>query len=52
MSFVGIAGLGFQIQLSLGDLLYGQVWTTLFLMVVLILAVDVWSTMVRRSLIS
>ena len=52
MSFVGIAGLGFQIQLSLGDLLYGQVWTTLFLMVVLVLAVDVWSTMVRRSLIS
>ena len=52
MSFVGIAGLGYQIQLSLDDLLYGQVWTTLFFMVLLILVVDVWSTMVRRRLVT
>ncbi len=51
MSFVGIAGLGYQIQLSLDDLLYGQVWTMLFFMVLLILVVDVWSTMVRRRLV-
>ena len=51
MSFVGIAGLGYQIQLSLDDLLYDQVWTMLFFMVLLILVVDVWSTMVRRRLV-
>ena len=50
MSFVGIAGLGIQIQLSLDDLLYDQVWTFLFFLVGLIVLVDVWSTWVRRSL--
>ena len=50
MGFVGIGGLGMQIQLSLGDLLYGQVWTLLFFLIGLILLVDVWSTWLRRSL--
>ena len=27
MSFVGLGGLGFQIQLSLNDLKYDEVWT-------------------------
>lgn len=52
LSFVGIAGLGFQIQLSLQDLLYNQVWTLLLFMVGLVLIVDTWSTIVRRSLTS
>ena len=52
MSFVGIAGLGYQIQLSLDDLLYDQVWTLLLFLVALILVVDAWSTVVRRSLVS
>ena len=51
MSFVGITGLGFQIQLSLDDLLFNQVWTLLFFLVGLILIVDVWSSWVRRSLV-
>ena len=50
MSFVGIVGLGYQIQLSLDDLLYGQVWTLLFFLMALILLVDLWSTAVRRRL--
>ncbi len=50
MSFVGIAGLGYQIQLSLADLLFDQVWTLLFFLVVLVLAVDAWSGRVRRSM--
>ena len=52
LSFIGIAGLGYQIQLSLDDLLYGQVWTLLFLLVGIISLVDLWSTLVRRSLTS
>ena len=49
-SFVGIQGLGYQIQLSLHDLLFSQVWTLLLFLVGLIILVDLWSTRVRRSL--
>ena len=52
MSFVGIRGLGFEIQLSLNDLLFGQVWTLLLFLVSMVVAVDLWSTRVRRSLVS
>ena len=50
MSFIGIRGLGFEIQLSLQDLLFGQGWTLMLCLVVLVLLVDRWSTGVRRSL--
>ena len=52
MSFVGIQGLGYEIQLSLNDLLFNEVWTLLLFLVVLVLLVDYWSTRVRRSLAS
>jgi phosphonate transport system permease protein len=52
LSFVGIQGLGYQIQLSLHDLLFNQVWTLLLFMMVLIVAVDWWSMRVRRSLVT
>jgi phosphonate transport system permease protein len=48
--FVGIAGLGFQLQLSLDELLYDQVWTLLMALVVMVVAVDIWSSQLRRSL--
>ncbi len=52
MSFVGIPGLGYQLQISLQDLLFSQVWTLLLFMVGIIVVVDLWSTRVRRSLVS
>ncbi len=52
MSFIGIQGLGYQIQLSLQDLLFNQVWTLLLFLVALVVLVDLWSTRVRRSLLS
>ena len=52
MSFIGIQGLGFEIQLSLGDLLFSQVWTLLLFLLALVLAVDWWSGRVRRSLLT
>ena len=52
LSFVGIPGLGFQIQLSMHDLLFSQVWTLLMFLVALIFLVDLWSTRVRRSLLA
>ena len=36
MSFVGLGGLGYQIQLSLKDLKYDQVWTYIFFLIVLV----------------
>lgn len=39
-----------QIQLSLGDLFYNEVWTLLYALIGLVLLVDVWSTWLRRSL--
>jgi len=52
MSFVGIRGLGYEIQLSLNDLLFNQVWTLMLFLVALIILVDLWSSRVRRSLVS
>ncbi len=51
MSFVGIRGLGYEIQLSLNDLLFSEVWTLLLFLVALVLLVDYWGTRVRRSLV-
>ena len=52
VSFIGIAGLGYQIQLSLDDLLYGQVWTLLLFLIAIVATIDLWSSIVRSRLIS
>ena len=50
LSFIGIRGLGYQIQISLDELLYNQVWTLLIFLILLITIVDIWSSSVRKSL--
>jgi phosphonate transport system permease protein len=50
MSFVGLGGLGYQIQLSLADLKYDQVWSYVFFLIALVLFVDIWSNYVRKGL--
>ncbi|MDR7078324.1 phosphonate transport system permease protein [Neobacillus niacini] len=50
MSFVGLGGLGFQIQLALADLKYDSVWTFVFFLIVLVILVDSWSNFVRKGL--
>ncbi len=50
MSFVGITGLGFQLQLSLADLHYDEVWTLLFALIAIVVVTDTWSSAVRRRL--
>ena len=52
MGFVGVGGLGMQIQLSLTDLYFGEVWTLLYALVGLVLLVDLWSSWLRRYLTS
>ena len=50
LGFVGLGGLGYQIKISLDDLAYGRAWTFLISLVLLVVIVDVWSTLVRRRL--
>ncbi|HYK75010.1 MAG TPA: ABC transporter permease subunit [Pseudoneobacillus sp.] len=50
MSFVGLGGLGYQIQLSLADLKFDEVWIFLFFLVLLVVLVDLWSVLLRRSI--
>ena len=52
MGFVGVGGLGMQIQLSMSDLYFHEVWTLLYALVALVLLVDLWSSWVRRYLTS
>ena len=49
LGFVGIKGLGFQIQLSLDDLLFDEVWTLLFFLIALVILADLWSSLIRRK---
>ncbi|WP_160723416.1 PhnE/PtxC family ABC transporter permease [Bacillus sp. USDA818B3_A] len=50
MSFIGLGGLGYQIQLSLQDLKYDRVWTYVFFLIGLVIIVDLWSNLVRQAL--
>ncbi|MEZ4503833.1 MAG: ABC transporter permease subunit [Dehalococcoidia bacterium] len=49
MGFVGLGGLGFEIQIALADLDYRQVGTYLAALVLLIAAVEAWSALVRNE---
>lgn len=51
MSFVGLGGLGYQIQLSLDDLQYDEVWTFMFFLVGIVVLIDLWSSQLRKRLI-
>ncbi len=51
MSFIGLGGLGHEIQLSLADLDYSRMWTFIYFLAALIVVVDIWSTLFRRRLV-
>ncbi|MBT2644913.1 ABC transporter permease subunit [Bacillus sp. ISL-41] len=51
MSFVGIGGLGYQIQLSLDDLHYDEVWTFVYFLIALVIVIDLWSNQLRKRLV-
>lgn len=50
MGFIGLGGLGYQIQLALDDLAYNEVWTYLYCLIIIISAIDLWSKNLRRRL--
>lgn len=50
MGFVGLGGLGYEIQIALNDLAYRNVGTYLIALVALIAVVELWSSTLRRAL--
>lgn len=48
LSFVGLGGLGFQIQIALADLAYERAWTFVMILIAMVLLVETWSSAVRR----
>lgn len=50
MSFVGLGGLGYYIQLSLADLEYSEAFTYLYGLIALIFLIEVWSSQLRKSM--
>jgi phosphonate transport system permease protein len=50
MGFIGLGGLGYQIQLALDDLAYNEVWTYLYLLIIMVTMIDLWSKGLRRRL--
>lgn len=52
MSFVGLGGIGYQIQISLDDLHFSETWTFIYMLVGLILLINIWSSETREALLS
>lgn len=50
MSFIGLGGVGYQIQLALQDLNYNVMWTYMLFLTILVVLIDLWSNQVRREL--
>ena len=50
MSFVGLGGLGYQIQLSLDDLNYDEVWTFMYFLTIIVVLIDGWSSLLRKRM--
>ena len=48
LGWVGLGGLGFQVQIALEDLAYARVWTFLWVLVGMVVLVDLWSSQLRR----
>lgn len=48
MSFIGLGGLGYQIQMALSDLSYSRVWTYLYFLILLVFLIDLWSNGIRK----
>ncbi|MBI4305080.1 MAG: ABC transporter permease subunit [Chloroflexi bacterium] len=50
LSIVGLGGIGYRITVALDDLHYREVWTLVYALVLIVVAVDIWSAQVRRRL--
>ena len=50
LGFFGYETLGYHIALSFGDTHYGEVWTYVYALLLMVLVIEFWSSMVRRRL--
>ncbi len=50
MSFVGLGGLGYEIQLALNDLEYNDAFSYLYALVLLVVFIDIWSNRLRNAM--
>ena len=51
LSFIGLGGIGFQVQIALSDLRFERVATLLYTLIILILIVDIISGQMRKRLV-
>lgn len=51
MSFVGLGGIGFQIQMALYDFDFNKTWTFVYILIAVVIFLDIWSNAIRRKLI-
>ncbi len=49
LGMIGAGGLGFILQQSFDGLVYGEMWTVLYVIIALSLAAEAWSARLRRS---
>lgn len=52
LSFVGLGGIGLEVDVALADLRFGRVWTLLFALVLVIMAIDVVSARLRARVVA
>lgn len=52
LGFFGFPTLGLQIRQSFSSTSYGEVWTFLYVLIALVMLFDVWSSAVRRRLLT
>lgn len=50
LSFVGLGGLGFQIQLAMNDMNFSLMWIYIYFLIGLVLLVDIWGNRFRAHL--
>jgi len=50
LTFVGLGGIGLRITTSLDDLAFDRAWTAVFMLVLLVIAIDLWSAMARKRM--
>lgn len=49
LSFVGLGGLGFQIQLALQDMNFNRVWIYIYFLIALVLIISTWNNTLRKT---
>lgn len=52
LSFVGLGGIGLEVDVALADLRFGRMWTLLFALVLVIVAIDAVSARLRARVVT